>query len=157
MLIFKRIYCLLFTSISAIRGNAKVWWQFMYSCIVETSIRRRKREWSWTNILEHRNRCRRYANAYEKKLLCRKVDKVTMDICEQLEAELDIFNLRMIRLRVDGIVEESGVLSLPEPSSSGWFGGWFGGGKSATTAKDNNNDISKFLKNTIRYILLFLT
>lgn len=116
----------------------------MYACIVETNIRRRKREWAWTNILAHRNRCRGYAQVYEKKLVSRKVDKETLDMCDTLEAELDLFNLRMIRQRVDVMVEESGVLSVPEPEAGGWFGGWFGGGKSASTAKGSNGDISEF-------------
>lgn len=45
----------------AIKGNAKVWWKFAFNCIVETEIKRRKKNWSWQHIQYHRTQCRNYA------------------------------------------------------------------------------------------------
>lgn len=120
--------------------------------MLESGIRRRKREWSWTHIREHRDRCHRYALVYETKLTSRKPDKTTLDECEQLECALDLFNLRLIRQRVDVMVDEAGALAeeaAPPASSGGWFGGWFGGGGSAKnssppkTGNGGTNDISR--------------
>lgn len=130
--------------IAAVRGNARAWWQFAIRCVLETDIRRRKREWSWAHMCEHRRRCHRYARAYEARLTSRKPDKTTLDECEQLECDLDLFNLRLIRQRVDVQVDEAGALAeaeAPAPAATGgWFGGWFGGGsaKSASPSKSDS-------------------
>lgn len=130
--------------LAAVHGHAKVWWRFAYKCIVETDIRRRKREWSWVHIRAHRDRCRRYATVYEKRLLSRKVAKETLDACEQMECAIDLFNLRLIRQHVDVMVLSSGALDEPEPAASSWFGGWWGGwSKADDAAAGANSDISK--------------
>lgn len=81
---------------------------------------------------------------YEKRLVTRKPLKETLDACEKLEERLDLFNLRMVRQRVEVVVEQSGVLDEPEPVQSSWFGGWWGGSKSDSQAKGGNEAISKF-------------
>lgn len=93
----------------------------------------------------HRDQCRKYATVYEKKLVSRKVAKETLDDCDRMECAMDMFNLRLIRQRVDLLVESSGALDVPEPPAAGWFGGWWGGwSKSDEASSGANSDISAY-------------
>jgi vacuolar protein sorting-associated protein 13A/C len=46
---------------SAYKNHAKEWWYFAYECILETEVRRRKRNWSWEHIKTYRDKYRCYA------------------------------------------------------------------------------------------------
>lgn len=97
---------------------------------METEIKRRKRDWSWENMQNHRNMCRAYAQAYRTKLTAKKLSNDVQQCIDRSEAALDLFNLVLIRKRVNFEVEQSGILQKPQQSSGGWFSGWWGGGKS---------------------------
>lgn len=88
-------------NVSAYKGNAKVWWKFAYNCIVETEIKRKKDNWSWLRIQEHRERCRQYADAHKSKLMTKKPAAAVVQTCEKFEEKLDLFNLLLIRQRVE--------------------------------------------------------
>lgn len=45
----------------AYRGNSKIWWHFAYKCIVETEIKRKKDNWSWLHMQQHRDFTKCYA------------------------------------------------------------------------------------------------
>lgn len=115
--------------ITAYKGNAKVWWQFAYQSILETEIKRRKQSWSWQHMLEHRNLCRKYAEAYRTKLTCRKVTNEIQQNVDLYEERLDLFNLLLIRNRVDLEVEKSGILEKQVEKQGSWFTGWWSGTK----------------------------
>lgn len=93
-------------------------------------------------MLEHRNLCRTYAEAYRTKLTCRKVTKDIQENVDWHEGRLDLFNLLLIRNRVDLEVEKSGILQKQEAKQGSWFSGWWGGGK-ADDGADNDKDICK--------------
>lgn len=81
-------------------------------------------------------------------MISKKVPGDVQQSLAQCEEELDLFNMILIRNRVDFEVEKSGLLQKAEPPKSGWFSGWWGGGK----ADENNGqdkDIRK-LSNAIR-------
>lgn len=109
---------------------------------METEIKRRKRDWSWENMLNHRNMCRAYADAYRTKLTAKKLPNDVQQCIDRHEESLDLFNLMLIRKRVNFEVEQSGILQKPQPQSGGWFSGWWGGGKSEESA-DKDKDICK--------------
>lgn len=96
-------------------------------------------------MLEHRNACRSYAEAYRTKLVSKKVSNDVQICVDQHEKCLDLFNVILIRNRVDLEVEKSGKLQKPEIRKGGWFGGWWGGGKTEESA-DKDKDISEFNK-----------
>lgn len=50
----------MFTYCLAYKGHAKEWWQFAITCVM-VDVKRRSRDWSWGHILEHRQRCLKYA------------------------------------------------------------------------------------------------
>lgn len=84
-----------------VKGNAKIWWHFAYNCIAETHIWRRKRDWHWDNIRDHCLRCREYSEMYKTRKLAKKPDTQTVDRCQKLEDELDLFNLIRIQELID--------------------------------------------------------
>lgn len=128
---------------AAYKGNAKIWWKFAYDSVMETEIKRRKRDWSWENMQNHRNMCRAYADAYRTKLTAKKVPNDVQQCIDRAEEALDLFNLVLIRKRVNFEVEQSGILQKPQQPSGGWFSGWWGGGK--TDEPDSKDkDIRKF-------------
>lgn len=136
--------------VAAYKGNAKVWWKFAYQSILETEIKRRKQNWSWQHMLEHRNLCRSYAEAYRTKLTCRKVTNEIQQKVDLHEERLDLFNLLLIRNRVDLEVEKSGILQKQEEKQGSWFSGWWGGNKGDNGAEDDK-DICEFNPGSIEW------
>lgn len=54
-------------------GHSKEWWHFAFKCVVETEIRRKRLNWDWMNMSNHRNNCRKYGTLYQQKLQTKKV------------------------------------------------------------------------------------
>ncbi|GAB0096265.1 Vacuolar protein sorting-associated protein 13 [Sergentomyia squamirostris] len=126
-----------------IKGNAKVWWHFAYNCIVETHIRRRKRDWLWDNMREHCCRCREYSEKYKMKKLTKKPDAALVERCEKLEEIIDLFNLIRIQEFVD--VEVATIVKVQEPPpKSSWLGSWFGGGSKQAEKEQSSAILSQF-------------
>lgn len=126
--------------------NAKIWWHFAYESILETEVRRRKKSWSWSHMHEHIKMCKEYAAAYEAKISAKTPSATQIQLCESLENKLDLYNLLLIRKRVDLEVKISDKqkAEAPKPASS-WFGGWFGGNKEdATKTKDSDDILHQF-------------
>lgn len=109
---------------------------------MDVEIKRRKRDWSWDNMKEHCHMARLYADAYRTKLTAKKLSNDTQQCLDRCEQHLDLFNLVLIRKRVNFQVEQSGILQKPPAQSGGWFSGWWGGGKSDEPA-DKDKDICK--------------
>lgn len=109
---------------------------------METEIKRRKRDWSWDNMKGHVNMCRLYADAYRTKLTAKKIPNDIQQCLDHHEERLDLFNLVLIRKRVNFEIEQSGILQKPQQASTGWFGSWWGGGKADEPA-DKDKDICK--------------
>lgn len=87
--------------ITAYRGNAKLWWKFAYESILETEVKRKKNNWSWDHMLEHRDKCRKYADGYRNKITTKKISadvQKSLDVCEET---IDLFNLVLIRQFID--------------------------------------------------------
>lgn len=52
-------------------------------------------------MLEHRNACRAYAEAYRTKLISKKLPADVKNAVDHYEEKLDLFNLLLIRNRID--------------------------------------------------------
>ncbi|CAK1598970.1 unnamed protein product [Parnassius mnemosyne] len=116
------------------KGHYKQWWQFAYTCILEEEVRRRRRNWNWTHMLNHRQLCKDYANAYQCKLSNNgKVTTEQQNVICQAEKSLDLFNLVVIRQKIEMEVERLGKLEEEARKTRGWFGGWWSRG----TSKDD--------------------
>ncbi|XP_069674534.1 intermembrane lipid transfer protein Vps13 isoform X2 [Periplaneta americana] len=116
--------------VSSYRGHYKAWWHFAYTCILEETVRRRRRNWNWEHMAQFRRVCRSYAENYQIKLTTRKLPsdvQVTLDNCEKI---LDVMNIVLIRQKIEMDVERMDRKEQElkkQKSSSGWFSGWFGG------------------------------
>lgn len=91
---------------------------------------------------DHRNACRAYAEAYRTKLISKKFPTDVKNAVELYEEKLDLFNLLLIRNRIDLEVEKSGILEKQEENSGGWFSGWFSS-KKDDDADNKNKDIGE--------------
>lgn len=109
-------------NLTSYRGHYKEWWRFAYTCVLEETVKRCRRNWNWDHMKQHRDACRSYAQAYQTKLTTKKLAKDVEQQLTHCETKLDIFNLVIIRQQI-----EMEVVRLAEKEKSlrakrGWFG-----------------------------------
>ncbi|XP_054740711.1 intermembrane lipid transfer protein Vps13 [Anastrepha obliqua] len=124
------------------KKHYREWWHFAINSILEEDIKKRNRAWTWQHIKEHRQLCNTYAESFKEKELSKKPPASLVETCTLLEQKLDLFNLVLIRKRVQ--IEVDKIRKDEETRQSqkgGWFGGWFGGGKKAED--EGSSDIVK--------------
>ncbi|KAM3967394.1 vacuolar protein sorting 13C isoform 2-T2 [Aphomia sociella] len=132
------------------KGHYKEWWQFAYQCILEEEVRRRRKNWDWTHMLSHRNLCKSYASAYQCKLSNKgKVGTEQQCVLNEAEKKLDLFNLVVIRQRIEMEVERLGKIEQEAKKSRGWFGGWWSGGGSKDDEHAEGTAIMKQFENAM--------
>ncbi|XP_064645587.1 intermembrane lipid transfer protein VPS13C-like isoform X5 [Lineus longissimus] len=122
-------------------GQAKQWWRYAHKCVMEETVRRRRKMWSWICIQGHRRRRREYKDLWKKKILNKKFTSENTKQFEELEAKLDVFNITMVRQQAEMEAKKEAKKS----KEGGWFGGWFGGGKKKE-AKAANEIQEEFYK-----------
>ncbi|XP_049694728.2 intermembrane lipid transfer protein Vps13 isoform X2 [Helicoverpa armigera] len=113
------------------KRHYKEWWQFAYRCILEEEVLRRRRNWDWNHMLEHRQLCKDYATVYQCKLSNK--GKVTTDqacVLEKAEKTLDLFNLVVIRQKIEMEVERLGKIEEEAKKTRSWISSWWYGGGS---------------------------
>ncbi|XP_017837309.1 vacuolar protein sorting-associated protein 13 isoform X2 [Drosophila busckii] len=118
------------------KGHAKQWWKFAITAVLEHDIRRVHRTWTWSYIKEHRERCNTYAEKYKERELSKKPPASLLAACTLLETELDLFNLLLIRQRVN--IEIAKLREAAPEEKPGWFSGWWGGGGGAKKEEAGN-------------------
>ncbi|CAG7785731.1 unnamed protein product [Allacma fusca] len=110
------------------KDNSKHWWKFAYRCVVEEEVRRRRQNWDWNHLKQHRKLCKAYANAYYEKKIAKKPKpdiEATVAHCEKV---LDIFNITLVRKQVEVKLARRGATVQPTEKKGGWmsWSGWFG-------------------------------
>ena len=128
------------------KGNYKTWWHFAYTCILEETVRRRRKMWSWSNISRHRTLCKEYRGLYKTKLLTSKPPSDLLAKIEKCEKELDVMNITLMRQQADLEVKRHHAQrkakkeGAKKPNGSGgWFGGWLSwGSKPAATSEEKS-------------------
>jgi len=104
------------------RGHYKEWWHFAYTCVLEETVRRRRRNWDWNHIKQYRDLCHRYAEAYQTKLTAKKVTKNLEEELTYCETKLDIINLVIIRQQIQIEVEKAEEAKKQKHlKKKGWF------------------------------------
>ncbi|XP_074405827.1 intermembrane lipid transfer protein VPS13C isoform X1 [Zonotrichia albicollis] len=112
--------------------NAKEWWKYAGTSVLEVHIRRRTRMWSWSNIKQHRQLLKSYKNVYKNKLTQSKLSEETQKQIQDLERKLDVFNTILARQQAQVETIRSGQKLLKKKSaeaekkSGGWFSGFWG-------------------------------
>ncbi|WAR29642.1 VP13A-like protein [Mya arenaria] len=107
--------------------------------ILEETVRRRGKMWSWEHIREHRDKKNQYREAYIKKLESKKVGSDLQKTLDECEAYLDVFNITVIRQQAEIESVKRGLKRAEEKKNAGWFGGMFGGGKKKDEAKKKSD------------------
>jgi len=116
--------------------HARIWWQFAYTCVLEETVKRRNRMWSWTHIHQHRQMSRRYRDIYKTKLVSKPSADLLAEI-QKCERTLDVFNLTMMRQQAE--MQAKKELDKKQASGGGgWFGGWFGRGKAEVPTEEKS-------------------
>ncbi|KAJ1520910.1 hypothetical protein ONE63_003990 [Megalurothrips usitatus] len=113
-------------------GHSKDWWRFAYKCILEEEVRRKQRNWNWNFMREHRSLCKSYATAYRQKLTMKKIPAELTIQLQEMENKLDVFNIVLIRQRIEVQVERDQAEELLQKQQrKGWFSSWWGGAAEA--------------------------
>lgn len=68
---------------------------------MEEEVRRKRQNWNWEHIHNHRNLCRRYAKSYQEKLTKSKLPTETVAAIQECEKKLDLFNIVLLRKRIE--------------------------------------------------------
>ncbi|KAK3093140.1 hypothetical protein FSP39_011676 [Pinctada imbricata] len=124
-----------------LKGNATKWWHYAMSSVMEETVRRRRRMFSWPHIIKHRMNMKHYKEAYVKKLTSKKVSSELENQLNKYEEDLDVFCITLMRQQAELQAAKLGAKKAEE-KSGGWFGGWFGGKKKEKKKeKDNVEDI----------------
>ncbi|OQR79458.1 vacuolar protein sorting-associated protein 13A-like [Tropilaelaps mercedesae] len=118
--------------------NAKKWWKFAYTAILEEQVRPRRQQWNVDYLLGHIRKVKEYRKEYEIKLQTKKES----ERLKKLEEELDLFNLILARRQAELEVEK---LPKPEPKK-GWLSGWWGGPSSTEGKSLLNRHVSRASK-----------
>ncbi|XP_058466266.1 intermembrane lipid transfer protein Vps13 isoform X2 [Malaya genurostris] len=123
------------------KGNCKSWWKFAFTCVLETEVRRRRKNWSWDNMRRHRQNLGQYEEAYKVQLTTKKLTPEITARCEEFERILDLHNILVIRQKIELEVIKQGK-KQDEEQKGGWFSSWWGGAKKTDDA-NNTTDIKK--------------
>lgn len=83
------------------KRNAKIWWLFAYQCVLEENVRRKRRNWRWSHMKQHRDLVHRYIDLYQTKLNQKKEDPKVKRILGDLEENLDVFNITLARRQAE--------------------------------------------------------
>lgn len=87
--------------IQSYKKYGKYWWLFAYQCILEGTVRRRRKNWSWNHIKQHRDMVHSYIKLYKMKLVQKKEDLKLKKSLEDLEEILDVFNITLARRQAE--------------------------------------------------------
>ncbi|XP_025834662.1 vacuolar protein sorting-associated protein 13-like [Agrilus planipennis] len=120
------------------RGYYKEWWLFAYTCILEGEVRRKRNNWNWDHIKQHREICREYADLYKQKLCKEKLDANDKESLQKCEDFLDVTNIIIIRQKVELQVERMEKL---QAKPKGWLSNWWWTGSQQTI--DETTDIGR--------------
>lgn len=107
-------------------------WHFAYKCVLEDEVRRKHKNWNWNVMRQHRSLCKSYAEAYRQKLTSKKVPAELAIQLQEMETKLDVFNIVLIRQRIEVQVERDIAEELKQKQErKGWFSSWWGGAAEA--------------------------
>uniref|UniRef100_A0A673ISN6 Vacuolar protein sorting 13 homolog A n=1 Tax=Sinocyclocheilus rhinocerous TaxID=307959 RepID=A0A673ISN6_9TELE len=127
----------------AVHTNARQWWRYVITGVLEVNVKPRLYMWSWQRIRHHRQHVKKYREIYKNKITSKKPAESLLKELEETERTLDIFNITMARQQAEMEASKAGLriyrpgVKVEEEQSQGWFGWmWSWSGESGTQTKD---------------------
>ncbi|XP_051963977.1 intermembrane lipid transfer protein VPS13A-like isoform X2 [Xyrauchen texanus] len=124
-----------------VHTNARRWWQYVITGILEVNVKPSLHMWSWQHIRRHRQHVKKYRELYKIKITSKKPGEGLLKEFEETEKTLDIFNITMARQQAEMEASKAGLriyrpgVKVEEEQSQGWFGwvwNWSGDGCAQT-------------------------
>uniref|UniRef100_UPI00358EE903 intermembrane lipid transfer protein VPS13A-like n=1 Tax=Myxine glutinosa TaxID=7769 RepID=UPI00358EE903 len=118
----------------SVKEHACEWWIYVVTGVLEVTVRRKMRMWSWKHIRRHRMKLKRYCILYKEKIT-QKTPPVSLNKdVEDMERDLDVLNITLARRKAEAEALSSGfkiygkgkASEEPEKKSGGWLSGWWG-------------------------------
>ncbi|GCC25095.1 hypothetical protein chiPu_0003500 [Chiloscyllium punctatum] len=109
------------------RNNAKKWWAYAINGILEEKIKPALNAWSWRHIRKHRQTLRNYRSLYKSRIKTKKPDEELLSALEELEKDLDLFNITLARQQAEVEVMKTGHkiyrpgAKVEDEKTGGWF------------------------------------
>ncbi|KAK6731863.1 hypothetical protein RB195_007989 [Necator americanus] len=131
-------------NLNEFKGHYKEWWHFAYKAILEEKVRRRRNNWSWPRMREHRKLVRDYRDAWVKVLTEKSPGAAVEEIVKKAEEQLDVFNVNVARQQAEMDIDRKGLKRV-EDQPQGWLAwgkSWFGGGEESTTPTGKKKDFA---------------
>ncbi|XP_066557958.1 intermembrane lipid transfer protein VPS13C isoform X2 [Amia ocellicauda] len=129
-----------------VHKNAKQWWNYCITSVMEVHIRRQNQMWSWAYIRKHRQTLKAYKAVYKTKLTQSKLrDDIEKQI-QELEKILDVFNITLARQQTQMEVVRSGEKVVgkkqggEKQSGGGFFSGLFGRKKGEKKVEEDSKE-----------------
>uniref|UniRef100_A0A8C9YX24 Vacuolar protein sorting 13 homolog A n=1 Tax=Sander lucioperca TaxID=283035 RepID=A0A8C9YX24_SANLU len=105
-----------------VHKNARIWWRYVITSILEVDVKPRLQMWSWQHIRSHRKMVKRYRDLYKTKITSKKPSDELLKALEVSKAGLRIYRPG---------------LKMEEEESQGWLGWmWNWGGEANTGTKE---------------------
>ncbi|XP_060693948.1 vacuolar protein sorting-associated protein 13A isoform X1 [Hemiscyllium ocellatum] len=108
-------------------NNAKKWWAYAINGILEEKIKPALNAWSWRHIRKHRQTLRNYRSLYKSRIKTKKPDEELLSALEELEKDLDLFNITLARQQAEVEVMKTGHkiyrpgAKIEDEKTGGWF------------------------------------
>ncbi|CAL1615509.1 unnamed protein product [Knipowitschia caucasica] len=125
-----------------VHRNARVWWTYVLTSILEVDVKPRLHMWSWSRIRRHRIMVKRYKDLYKDKITSKKPSEELLKKLQEPEKTLDIFNITLARQQAEVEASKAGLkiyrpgLKMEEEENQGWLGWmWNWGGQAENEVK----------------------
>ncbi|KAK7933821.1 hypothetical protein WMY93_004717 [Mugilogobius chulae] len=132
-----------------VHRNAKRWWTYVITSVLEVDVKPRLHMWSWKRISKHRSMVKGYKLLYKTKITSKKPSEELLRKLQEPEKTLDIFNITLARQQAEVEASKAGLkiyrpgLKMEEEESQGWFGWmWNWGGQAETEVKETKAGVT---------------
>uniref|UniRef100_A0A7N6BAV2 Vacuolar protein sorting 13 homolog A n=1 Tax=Anabas testudineus TaxID=64144 RepID=A0A7N6BAV2_ANATE len=125
-----------------VHKNARIWWKYVITSILEVDVKPRLHMWSWQHIRQHRRMVKCYRELYKTKITSKKPTEQLLKQLEEPEKTLDIFNITLSRQQAEVEASKAGLriyrpgLKMEEEESQGWLSWMWNWGGEPSQSKD---------------------
>ncbi|GMT29125.1 hypothetical protein PFISCL1PPCAC_20422 [Pristionchus fissidentatus] len=117
-------------NLNVYKGHYKEWWKFAYNSILHEKVKRRRQNWSWARMKEHRDLVKAYTEAWVSKQTEKSPAADVTKTITAGEEGLDVFSVNVARQQAEMEIDRRGLTRLDDqPQGWGaWAKSWWGSG-----------------------------